>query len=171
MAPPRTTAEVLARIRERRAELDALLATIDPHSLTRPGPDGWTLADHLAHVAAWEQSLVALLAGTRRHAALGVSAETYAAGTEATNAEVHRLHAGQPLDEVLSFYQRSHDEVIAAVERLTDSDLARTYSSFQPDEPGEDSGAPIVGWIMGNTADHYDEHIGWMKQLVERAEI
>lgn len=170
MEPLPTTAEVLGRISQRRAELDALLETFDHESLTRLGPDGWTLADHLAHVAAWEQSLVALLAGTARHAALGVSAETYAAGTEATNAEVHRLHAGQPLDEVLSFYRRSHEEVLAAVERLSGADLARTYSSFQPDEPGEDSGAPIVGWIMGNTADHYDEHIGWMKQLAGREE-
>ncbi|HEY4670366.1 MAG TPA: DinB family protein [Tepidiformaceae bacterium] len=160
-----TTTEVLSRIRERRAELDALVSALDPASMTHPGPDGWTPADHLAHVAAWEQSLVALLAGTPRHAALGVSVETYDAGPDAVNIEVHRLHAGRTLDEVMSFYRRAHEEVIAAVARLSDSDLTRTYSSFQPDEPGDDSGAPIVGWILGNTADHYDEHIEWIRRL------
>ena len=40
---------------------------------------------------------------------------------------------------------------------LTDANLLKTYSYYQPDEPGEDSGSPIVGWITGNTYYHYDE--------------
>lgn len=161
-----TTTEALRRIRERRSTLDALLERLDTTTLLRAGPGGWTPADHLAHIAAWEQSLVALLAGTPRHAALGVTAETYAGGADAVNAEVYRLHAGRPLEEVLSFYRRSHEEVLEAVGKLSDADLLRTYSSFQPLEPGTDSGAPIIGWIMGNTADHYDEHIAWIRNIV-----
>ena len=36
--------------------------------------DGWTVKDHLDHIAAWEKSLIALLDGSNRAAAMGISA-------------------------------------------------------------------------------------------------
>ncbi|GAB4335609.1 MAG: hypothetical protein Kow0010_23150 [Dehalococcoidia bacterium] len=45
--------------------------------------------------------------------------------------------------------------------RRTDSTL-----SYLPDEPGEETGAPIVGWIAGNTCAHYEEHLAWISDLV-----
>ena len=50
--------------------------------------------------------------------------------------------------------------------RMTDDDLMRSYSSFLPDEPGEDTGAPIVGWIAGNTFGHYADHRAWIEAMV-----
>lgn len=49
--------------------------------------------------------------------------------------------------------------------RLHDADLLKTYSEFQPDQPGEDSGAPIIGWIADNTYEHYAEHQAWVEAL------
>ena len=55
---------------------------------------------------------------------------------------------------------------MASLHALTDADLLKTYSHYQPDEPGEDSGSPIVGWITGNTYYHYDEHRVLIEALV-----
>ncbi len=49
---------------------------------------------------------------------------------------------------------------------LTDANLLKTYPYYQPDEPGEDRGSPIVGWITGNTYYHYDEHRVLIEALV-----
>jgi uncharacterized protein (TIGR03083 family) len=160
--------EALREIRERRADLDALLERLTPRQMVTAGDDGWTVKDHLTHLAAWEQSLVALLSGTSRHEALGVSEETYSSGFDAINEKVRESRAHLSLDDALAFYRTSHEEVLAAIARLSDGDLNRTYSSFQPSEPGKDSGAPIIGWIMGNTGEHYEEHIPWIRQIVEQ---
>ena len=49
---------------------------------------------------------------------------------------------------------------------LSDEDLFKTYSYYQPDEPGDDSGDPILNWIMGNTYEHYAEHQAWIEALL-----
>lgn len=59
---------------------------------------------------------------------------------------------------------RDHDADV----RSMVADLFRTYSYFQPDEPGEDSGRPIIAWIIGNTYEHYDEHRAWIEELIAR---
>jgi len=66
----------------------------------------------------------------------------------------------------MAFYRASHEKLLRAVGHLSDADLVRAYSIFQPGEPGTDSGAPIIGWIMSNTAGHYEEHIASIKQLI-----
>ena len=48
---------------------------------------------------------------------------------------------------------------------LSDADLLKTYRHYQPDEPEENSGAPIIGWIAGNTYEHYAEHQAWVEAL------
>ncbi len=40
------------------------------------------------------------------------------------------------------------------------------FVAVPADEPGEDSGSPIVGWITGNTYYHYDEHSLLIEALV-----
>jgi hypothetical protein len=38
---------------------------------------------------------------------------------------------------------------------------------FQPGDP--DEGRPVIGWVVGNTHEHYAEHIGWMNQLINES--
>ena len=51
--------------------------------------------------------------------------------------------------------------------RSSDADLRKTYSHYQPDEPGEDSGEPIMRWVAGNTYEHYAEHQEWIEALIK----
>ena len=51
--------------------------------------------------------------------------------------------------------------MLAAVSKLSDTDLLRPYSDFDSTPPTLE--APIEGWIHGNTFEHYDEHIGWLR--------
>jgi hypothetical protein len=49
------------------------------------------------------------------------------------------------------------------IEALSDQDLQKPVSFFQTDSTKTD---PIIGWIVGNTFDHYAEHLPWIAAIV-----
>ncbi len=165
---PQDKAELLDRIDRARASLNEVIARLGDTQLVAPGPDGrWSVKDHLAHLAAWELGIAALLRRRPRFAAMQLDEQTYL-NTDANglNTIIHQQNQGRSLGEVRLVFREAQRELLTALDSLTDADLFKTYSSYQPDEPGEDSGAPIVGWIAGNTYEHYDEHRGWIEALV-----
>ena len=166
----RDKADLLERIQRSRLALDATLDRLSEAQLTAPGPDGgWSVKDHLAHITAWEQGIVALLHRRPRWAAMGLDeAAIRGADEDAINAVLYEQAKDRPLDDVLAAFHDSYRQILVTVDGLSDADLFRTYSHYAPDEPGEDSGDPIIGWIIGNTYEHYDEHHRWIKALVER---
>lgn len=165
---PKDKSQLMERIREGREALQAIIGRLSEAELTTPGPpDGWSVKDHLFHVAVWERSLTALLQGRPRHAAMGVDAEAYFRGADAINALVYQRNSGRSLSEARAEFEQSHSDLLDVLDGLTNEDLFRTYSHYQPDEPGEDSGAPIVGWIAGNSYEHYFEHQAWIEALTQ----
>lgn len=69
---PSTIAELSTRIARGRAELEEWLATLTQAQLTTPRQEGWSIKDHLVHIAAWEAGITALFRGESRFAAMGV---------------------------------------------------------------------------------------------------
>jgi hypothetical protein len=88
-----------------------------------------------------------------------------AADADAINAHLYRHSKDLPPAAVLSDYRQADQRVLDAIARLTDEDLRRPYSHYQPDEPPYNP-SPVIGWITGNTYEHVDEHIGWMRTLL-----
>lgn len=76
---------------------------------------------------------------------------------------IYQQNKERSLTEVLAAFEETHQQMLATLDRLTYADLLRSYSHYQPDEPRQDSGDPILKWIMGNTAEHYAEHLDWIK--------
>jgi len=165
---PGDKAELLERIQRARAALEQAVSRFSDAQLVAPGPsEGWSVKDHLAHLSAWEQGLAALLQGRPRYAAMHLDEGTYlSSDADGLNAIICRLNRDRTLAEVLAAFRQAHQDVLAALTRLTDDDLFKTYSHYQPDEPGEDSGEPILRWIAGNTYEHYAEHQAWIQELV-----
>jgi uncharacterized protein (TIGR03083 family) len=165
-ATPRTKAGLMARIDRSRSALEAALAGATETQLATPGAGGWSVKDHLAHLATWEQSLLALLEGRPRYASIGVDRVTQeTAGVDALNALIDERNKDRPLTEVLDLFHRSHEEVLASIAPLTDVDLLRPYSHYQPDDPPFNPD-PVVGWIAGNTYEHFDEHLTSIRSLL-----
>ena len=155
---PTGKAELLARIGRARGELEQVIGPLDPARLDASDATGWSIKDHLAHLAAWQQSLLALLEGRDREAALGVRpGDTVdAEDIDALNAFIVARNRDRPAPEVLDDFRRTHQQVLAALGRLSDADLARPYAHFQP---GDDDQRPVLGWIVGNTYDHDEGHL------------
>ncbi len=166
---PKGKAELLERIARTRAALEETVGSLSEAQLVAPGPDeGWSAKDHLAHLATWERGLAALLRRDPRYAAMGVDEQSYLSNETDLNAIIYQRNKDRPPADVLDSLRQAQQELLAALAGLTDADLFKTYSHYQPDEPGEDSGAPILGWIAGNTYDHYAEHQAWIRALVRR---
>lgn len=158
--------ELVTQIEASRAALAAVIGHLSDAQLTQMTDNGWAGKDHLAHLAAWEAGIAALLQKQVRYEAMNVDAETFRHGDEeAVNEMIYERNRQRPLADILAFFHESHQQLMATLASLSDEDLQKTYSFYQPNEPGEDSGAPIIGWVIGNTYEHYDLHRPFLAQL------
>ena len=146
------------------SELTALVESLGPAGLENTGDGQWAVKDHLVHIAAWEQSLLALLDGHDRKKAMGVPDASDE--TDDINEAVWLLHRHQTPEQVLAFSRDSHAAMLKRLRDMSDADLRRSYNHYQPNDPrdpGDDR--PVVEWVAGNTYDHYAEHIGYIKAI------
>ncbi|HEY7035725.1 MAG TPA: DinB family protein [Thermomicrobiales bacterium] len=162
-----TKAELLERMAGTRRAVDAAIAGKSEAVMTRPGADGWSAKDHLAHLSAWQRSLIALLEGESRPAALGIEDLTQEeeSGFAEINAVLHERTKDQPLDRVLAEFRQSRRDLLAVLDRLSDDDLYEPYSHYQPNDPPYNPD-PVIGWIVGNTFGHEEEHLEWFEGLL-----
>ena len=150
----------LHRIETEWNELAKLVNQLqDADGLTQVGTDGWTVKDHLAHVAAWEHSLLALVEGRDRSLAMGLQESPQE--IDAINEAVRKVHSTDTAEEALGYFRDAHAQLMAALGKLSDGDLQKPYSHFQPGDPDEKR--PVIEWVAGNTYEHYAEHIDWIK--------
>lgn len=165
-ALPNNKAELLERIHQARSELEKLLEGLSEAQLTKPGPDGgWSIKDHQAHIATWEKYLVALLNGRPSHEGFGLDKASYdaAQNTDELNALLDQRNKKLGLSEVQTLFKQAHAEVVLAISKLSDEELFKTITYFQPDDPDE---RQILPKIVGDTYGHYLEHFEWIEPLI-----
>jgi len=168
---PRSRAEVLERIERDRQALLQRLGNLDESTLTDPGPaDGWSIKDHVAHLAAWERYLAALLTGGNRWTDMGLAGAPTGLEEAEINDAIYEQNADLPLAQVYADWDAAHTRVLDALNAMSDDDLMLPFSHFVPDATGEGASDPVVGWVNGNTWGHYAEHAGWIRiALTSRA--
>jgi hypothetical protein len=169
--PVTTKAELLTDIDRTWVALNTALDRLtEPQMTTLRDAEGWTVKDHVIHLTAWERSTVFFLQGRPRHEGLGVDETVYLNGTDDDiNAVIYQQRKDLPLAEALAQFRRTHQELMALLQPLTDEALNRRYRHYLPDEPGKGDGPPAINVIYGNTAHHFAEHLTWIEALVGRA--
>ncbi|MGD9933009.1 MAG: DinB family protein [Dehalococcoidia bacterium] len=155
------------RIDERWQELLALLDGLDAVGIERPLGDGWTVKVHVAHITAWERSLLGILKKGSRADAMGVPGDLWQGhDTDAINAFLAARARGERAEAIREQLLETHAELTGVLRGLTDEDVALPYSAYQPHDPPSNAN-PVSGWIAGNTWEHYEEHIGWLRAGLE----
>jgi hypothetical protein len=150
-------------------ELTGLVESLGRDKLALRGADGWTVKDHLDHVAAWEKSLIALLDGSNRAAAMGIAASGDE-GTDVINDAIWKMHREESPEQALAYFHDTHKELMRLLRKLSDADLQKPYNDYQPNDPRDpDDNRPALDWVAGNTWEHYAEHIEWISQLVNES--
>lgn len=162
--------DLLDKIQSSHASLLEKIRGLSDDQLTRPGSSGWSIKDHLAHLAAWEAGMVALLQHKPRLQAMGLdSSVSWSSGTDEINDRVHQRHAGLSLSEVLQLFDDTHRQMLQVLETLTEEDLYRPYASYVPDG-SDDRRDPVIYWVVGNTFKHFDEHREYLGQIIAERE-
>lgn len=159
-----TKADLIARIEAAWTQMNNTLEPLSEAQLSRPDPaSGWSIKDHLAHLAVWEQGIVALLQRQPRWAAMGVDEATVAAtDMDGLNDILVQQSQQRPLEDVLAAFGNAHRHMLAVLAELSEADLYRRYADYGPDG-GED---PVINWVIGNTYGHYAEHQTWIEAMI-----
>jgi uncharacterized damage-inducible protein DinB len=139
--------ELIGRVQRSWDELQAAVAGLDDHRLSALGPEGWSAKDHLAHLARWEEYMLAVLDGRDGRAELEVDTDERRE-TDAINAALQKSDAGLPAAEVRSRLAETHARMVARLRSLDGAELTSRLDH-----------------IAGNTHEHFDEHAGWIRAL------
>ncbi len=145
-------ATFITTLRADRAMWDDLLAELLPlgeAALTAPGVAGaWSVKDVISHVAWFEREMI----GVVRTRAL-VGSDLWRLPQDQRNAAIFAQNRDRSLPDVLDEAARTCAEMLAAIETLTDADLA---------DPAHFTGMPAdwLPWqvIAGNSFEHYRDH-------------
>ena len=157
---------LLERIQQSYAALEETLYPLSEDQLNRSGPSGWSVKDHLAHLAVWELGIAELLQSRPRWAAMQVEeAISQGRNQDEINDLIYRRNAGLSPAQASEFFQSSHQQMLQALEPLSDDDLYKPYAAYVPEgDPARRD--PVMGWIIGNTFEHFDEHNGWIRDIL-----
>jgi uncharacterized damage-inducible protein DinB len=128
-----------------RKRLASLVARLSDHDLARPMPDGWTVASVLAHVAFWDQRIIAFVEEWRK-AGMGTPPK------DADGSQVNWLNdATKPL--LLAIAPRRAAELTLSIAETTDRMLAELPEDFLA--ANSKAGSPV----NVHRAEHRREHI------------
>lgn len=166
-----TKAELMASIeRELGAMWAYLNGLTDAERVEIRNPDGWSAKDHLTHITAWEDSVIDFLTGQPRYARMQVSEAVYKSHDfDAINKVIYELHRDETWEQVVRDFQSTHTELVNLLEPLTDADLVKPYTAYLADERPEAQTTAALDVIVGNTLEHYPEHVEWIKGTLASA--
>jgi hypothetical protein len=160
--------ELLQKIKTGWDDFQAYLATLEEADFTaHTDAAGWTVKDHIAHLALWEDGVVALLHKESRTERMGIDMETFLTRDfDLINASLRQHHVAVPLPEVLDYFETVHQRMLQSIEALSEEDLNRPYSYYGS---GASKDNPIYHWIVGDTFEHYAQHQPWIAAIVAGA--
>lgn len=145
--------------------LQSVVSGLSESDLTRVNPDsGWRVADHLFHLAAWEQGIVYLLTGRLRMDGMGVTPEQWRdLEMDQINDIIFERGRGRSAAEAVTTLRKAHEEMLTALAPLNDADLQRGYSTF--DTQVENDDRPMIGRIIGNTYEQQRSLLGFIHHI------
>ena len=139
-------------LRDRRARFHAVLGELglsleSDTDLTRQVGGGWTLGEHLVHIAAWERRYARVVSRGPKL--------PYPSNWQKFNDAVYGEWRGVEPAAARAEYEDAHREMLSAVGSLP--------PQGDPDRPGL-----LDGWDMSAAASHYREHATIMLETAGR---
>ena len=160
-------AELLSKTQVSWDALNAYVATLSEAQITQlTDAAGWTVKDHLMHLAVWEDGVCAMLHRQDRAARMGVPADIWGRWDfDEINEVIRQQHAGASWAEVEQKRQAIHKQFVSEIDALSEADLTRPVREFQANSS---SHSLIYETIIGDSYEHYESHAGWIKAIVEK---
>jgi hypothetical protein len=160
---PLTKAELLDNIQKSWDKVNAFLATLtDAQKTQLMDAGGWTVKDHVIHMAAWEDGVTALLDKKDRRIYMDIEKDIWKSGDDPINAVLQKRYKDLTWAEVEQKRQAIHDKLLKQIDTLDEKTLQGPYTAYNPDSPSKRA---ITEYINGGTFEHYDTHIPWMAAI------
>ncbi len=168
---PTTKQELLRRIRERHADMEELLSSLSPAQMRAPELDGgWSVKDSLAHIAAWEKILPTIVGKYQRGETVVLWAPGFEIDGDNGQAQMDRYNAHlfeqnreRALADVLDDFRETFMQIVALIESLSEAEIFD--DNFFPARKGH----ALLPFIVGDTYEHYDEHLGWIRAWLDQS--
>jgi hypothetical protein len=159
-------AELLSKTQVSWDRLNAFIETLNEQQRTQlTDAAGWTVKDHLIHLAMWEDGVWALLNKQNRAAAMGVDAATWKRWDfDEINAVIQQQHKDESWATVEAKRYASHKRFVEQIEATSEADLGRPVKDFQANST---SNTPVIKVVVGDAFSHYDEHLPWIKAIAK----
>lgn len=138
-------AALLAHYRQMRAELGAAIEGLSDEQLIEPSLDGWSVADHLAHIALWDEVRAAEI--RRISAGMDSAWRMTDAQDDAYNVMGYELRRGFKVAQARWELAETEEALLGAIEDMTERGLD--------------------GSLYGEAAlvsGHCSEHAGWIRE-------
>ncbi len=160
-----TKAELLAKTKASWDALNAYVATLDDMQRNKlTDAAGWTVKDHLVHLAVWEDGVWALINKRDRAAEMDVDAETWKRWNfDEINGMIQQRYKARSWAEIEQKRHASHERFMQQIEAMSEDDLARPTRDFQMNST---STTPVIETVIGDAFSHYDSHLPWIKAIV-----
>jgi hypothetical protein len=165
---PGSTEELRGKMAHGLAELLAALDRLsDEQQLGPTDPAGWNVRDHLTHLASWVEGVAALLRRGDRWGAMGLAQpDGEEQDFDQINAEISDKHRGLSPAAARAWLIAAHGRIDDAIAGMSYADLEQPYDRFVAPFTGS-TGRPIIAYVIGNTYEHYAEHLPWMTAIAE----
>ena len=139
------------------AELLAAASQLTPTQLTTPLDGDWTGKDLLAHITAWEKRVLELLQRGRNHAD-GFQVEGVEdRDVDRVNLGCYEANRARPQTDIQHDFHYIHDQLMTELALWPDNLDHPQWSAWI-------DGPPLWQIIPGDTYEHYEEHIGVMRE-------
>ena len=128
---------------------------------------GWTVKDHVSHLAVWAASMIGVIERRPRWETIGVSKPVWDSikdGYDEINDVLREKHLADSITQVRADLVSAHEGLMALVEPMSIEELSRPYSDFQPWAAGANS--PLYGYMQGNTGSHYVMHLEYIMKIL-----
>jgi hypothetical protein len=155
-----TRDEFLAELKKSRSAWEGIVKTVPSEEMVQPClAGGWSGKDIIAHISWYENQMVEMI---RAREITG--SEWWGLPLDERNQKVYEINQEKSLDETFADYRAVFQELVAAIETLSDQDLCdpACWKNWPPEwkapwDPGK--------VIASNCFDHYTDHLPDLKSL------
>jgi hypothetical protein len=157
---PKDKQELMSAIEQEWKSLMAVVEKLTDKQMTAPDEGGWSPKDNLAHLSEWMKALMGYHMDHRpSHEVLGVFEEvTKGWDMEIINPILFERNRNRSRRDVIDEFKQVYGQLTAKLESMTYEDMMKPRHADDPEK------RPLLGWILGDTTEHFSEH----RKTIER---
>jgi hypothetical protein len=147
----KSKAELLESTYAEREILEKKIAGMTPAELVFPGSMGeWSVKDILQHLVDWEQRWIHWYESGKRGEAVHTPETGYNwRQMGLLNEKSRQRFKDRPLEEVMADFHASYQQILSRIKAIPEEEM------LTPGVYPWTGKLPLIGWIAGNTCEHY----------------